>query len=134
MPEIEIQIEKVRPRRPGRWSTRLAFRATLMAAMALAAAYVVQTKALPALDRESSDTLPNLPTPLHGLVALRDRLILVPLPALALSLAAIALRPLRPLLAPLAAIAAVLAVAAVVGSLVVSLFPLYQTYSDLAAG
>ena len=51
----------------------LVFRATLTAAVAPAAAYVVQIKTLPALDRESLDTLQNLPTALHGLVALRDR-------------------------------------------------------------
>jgi hypothetical protein len=105
-----------------------------MAAMALAAAYLVQTKALPSLNRETSDLFNRLPLGTRWIVGLRDHLMLLPIPALALGITAIALRPLRPVLAPLASIAAILAVVAIVGALVVGLIPLYQVPADLGAG
>jgi hypothetical protein len=126
-----VQIDVSGYRHPGRWATRLAFRSTLIAACALVAAYIVDTRALPTLSKEMGEAVSRLPVYLRWLVGLRDWLLYVPIPGLVLGLAALILRPLRSLLAPLAALASLLAVAAIVGTLVVTLMPIYQVPADL---
>jgi len=127
----QIQIEVSRQRRPGGWTTRLAVRSILIAACALFAAYIVDTRALPTLSKETGEAVSHLPTYLRWLVGLRGWLLYVPIPGLVLGVAAVVLRPLRPLLAPLAALASLLAVAVIVGALVVALLPMYQVPADL---
>lgn len=118
-------------RRPGSWATRLAFRSTATALVALIAAYVVQSKALPALTREMSELGNDSPAAVSWLMGLRGWLIVVPLPGLILGIAAIALRRLRPILSPLAALASLAAVVALVATLAASLVPMYQIPAEL---
>jgi len=118
-------------RKPGPWAIRLAFRSTATALVALIAAYVVQSKALPALTQEMSEPGTGPPTAVSWLMALRGWLIVVPMPGLILGIAAIALRRLRPLLAPLAALASLAAVVALVATLAASLVPMYQIPAEL---
>ncbi len=127
----EVEIRIVRPPRRGVWLTRLAFRSTLTSALAIVAAYIVKTMALPALGKETEDAASAIPADWRWLLSLRDYLLFLPIPGLVLGVAAIALRPLRPLLAPLALVAAVLAVVAIAGSLVVTLAPLYRVSGEL---
>ena len=99
----------------------MAFRSTATALVALIAAYVVQSKALPALTREMSELGNDSPAAVSWLMGLRGWLIVVPLPGLVLGIAAIALRRLRPILSPLAALASLAAVVALVATLAASL-------------
>ncbi len=134
MKQREVIIQVVQPRARGVWVRRLAFRSTMTSILALVAAYVVKTMALPALDREHAEAAKNLSPILGMLLALRPWIMFLPIPGLALGLSAIVLRPLRPLLAPLALLASVLAVAATVGVLVAGLAPMYQIPADLQLG
>ena len=132
LPQVGPQFPM--PRRRGAWPTRLAYRATITSILALVAAYVVQTAAMPVLDREYADAAKHLSPLPRGLLDLRGWLMFLPIPGLALGLAAIVLRSLRPLLAPLALLASVLAIAAIVGVLVAGLAPMYQMPADLQLG
>lgn len=115
-----------RRRGPSRRSTRLAFRSTVTAVMVLVAAYVVQSRALPALSERTGEPGRGTPAALSWLTGLQGWLMYLPLPGLILGFAAIAMRRLRPILSPLAALATLAAVVALVATLAASLVPLYQ--------
>ena len=120
-----------RVRRPGRWSTWLAFRSTLTGAVAVGAGWVVKATAMPAIARETGDLDVGGLAGSAGLSVLAPWLPMVGVPGLALGIAAIAIRRLRPVLAILATVASLLAIAAIVGTLVVSILPMYQVPQDL---
>ncbi len=122
------------PRRRRSFSLRLAMRSLITSLVAMAAGYVVQG-ALPKLASEAAGADSVLPAQLESLLQVAGgHLVYVPLPALALALAALVLRPLRLILALLAAAAALLALVVIAGSLIAGLAPMYQIPKDLMAG
>jgi hypothetical protein len=119
-------------RRPGSWSTWLAFRSLATAIGAMAAALILNSTALPKLDAEAAEAQSRQPQLIQKLIELRPAVVYIPVPALLAAIAAIVFRPLRPVLAPIAALASVMAILLVVGSLVAGLAPMYALPADLA--
>ena len=118
-------------RQGGSFSLRLAMRATLTSIVAIVAAVVIESTALPKLEGELKGLGRQQPAALKWAGVFQGRLRYVPVPALVLGLAALALPTLRPVLAVLAMGALALAMVIVVGSLVGSLAPMYQVPEDL---
>jgi hypothetical protein len=121
-------------RRSGSFSLRLAFRATLTATVAIVAAVIIESTAMPKLETELKGLQRQPPTSLKWAGAFQGRLRYVPVPALVLGIAAIASRRLRPVLAGLATAASLVALVIVVGSLVAALAPMYQIPAELDPG
>jgi len=119
-----VPIDLPLPRRGG-WSLWLAIRATFTGAMALVALMVVRSTAWPRLTREyAADSGP--PAPVAWLLANPQWLIVLPMPAIALGLAALIMPAVRGPLAILASAAALLTVIGVIAILVAALLPMYQ--------
>jgi hypothetical protein len=122
-----------RRRRVG-FSTWLAFRSTFMAVMAIVAAVILNQTALPKLALELGSPQVNLPGGLERLLARPAVLPYLPVPGLVLGIGALVLRPLRPILAVLSAGASLIAFLLIVGTLIVSMLPLYHVPKDLSLG
>ncbi|GMU23891.1 MAG: hypothetical protein AMXMBFR13_39690 [Phycisphaerae bacterium] len=118
-------------RRPGSWSTWLAFRSTITAIGAIIVAVVLNNTALPKLDAEVKG-VDQKPAALAQYTAQAPRYLpLIPVPAVVFGVAAILLRPFRGPLAILAAIGSVIAIVAIVGTLITALAPLYSLPREL---
>lgn len=115
-----------RRRRRATWGTRLAVRSLMTAGVALVAAIAVKSTALPAILREMEPGQGRLGIAGLDLQTLSDWLVLIPVPAIGLAIAALILRPLRPVLAILATLASAGAFAAIVLTLVLALAPMYR--------
>jgi len=118
-------------RRGGGLALRLAIRATLTAAVAIVAAVMVES-AVTRLGGESKGLQRQPPAMLKWAEPFQDRLRYVPVPGLALGIAALLSRRLRPVLAGLAMAASVLAMIIVVASLLAALAPMYQVPEELS--
>jgi hypothetical protein len=119
--------------RPGSFALSLAVRATMTAAGAIVAAMIFESAAMPKLQGELKAMNLRPPAGLAWVVPFQGHLRYVPIPALVLGIAAIALRPLRRPLAIAAMALALLAVVILVGSLVAAIAPMYQMPAELSA-
>lgn len=117
-----------------KFSTRLAWRSTLTAAVAIVVGVVLARTALPKLASESDGAKTSLPAGLSRLVVKPVLLPYVPVPALLLGIGSLVLRPLRPVLAPLSALLSILAIAILVATLIAAMMPLYQVSHDMGLG
>ncbi len=122
-----------RKRGAGAFSLRLAMSATLTSLCAIVAAVVFESKAMPKLQGELQSMHLRTPAALKWVAPFQGHLRYVPVPALVLGIAALALRPFRPVLAPLAMAATLAAVAILVGSLVAVIAPMYQMPGELSS-
>jgi hypothetical protein len=121
-------------RRPGSWALWLAVRSTTTAAIALGAALMLQSTALPRLTEERQAAGDASARAGGWMDAIGARLAYVPLPALAVGVAAIGFRAARPVLAIVAALLALAAVVLVLGTLITALAPMYQIPRELDPG
>jgi hypothetical protein len=120
-----------RKRRPGSFSLQLAIRATVLAVCAIVAGMIFESQAQPKLNTELEGLHLQRPAILKWVEPFQGHLRYVPVPALVLGIAALALRPFRPVLAIAAMVAAVLAIMILVGSLLAVMAPMYQVPADL---
>jgi hypothetical protein len=106
------------------WTTWLAFRSLITGLVALVAAYMVDSAALPRLASESRGLEKTASVPAI-LGTIQPYLMHIPATAVGIALMAVMIRSLRGILAPIAAILSVVAVAAVIGVFLGALRPLY---------
>ena len=121
-------------RRPGSWPMWLAFRTATTAVSAIVAAFILRSTALPSLEQQIRELGVAVPQVTTWVLGLGGWLAVLPVPGLALAVAAIAIRSARPTLAVAAAVATFAAVLAIGGSLVASLLPMYQLYNNSPGG
>jgi len=113
------------------FSTRLAWRSTFTAAVAIVVAIVLTQTALPKLANEVGGTKADLPVAITRLVVSPGLLPYLPAPAFLLGFAALVFCPLRPVLALLSAATCLIAIIVLVMTLVAAMIPLYQVSQDL---
>lgn len=116
---------------PGALPLWLAVRATITAAGAIAAAIIFESMAMPKLETELKAGKLKTPAALAWVAPFQGHLRYVPVPALALGIAAIALRSLRRPLAIAAMALTLAAVVILVASLIAALAPMYQMPAEL---
>jgi type II secretory pathway component PulF len=110
---------------------RIAFSATVTAAGAIVAGWVIRAMALPALRREFEDFGAELPTLTIWALECGEWLPWLGVPALLVAFFAIANPANRAVLGVVAFVLSLAAVVAIIGTLVGSMLPLYQMHTTV---